>query len=91
MTEQELEQKIRDYIKSWYKAEYNGRLFVEKKNGNYKMSIGIPSYMTLTSIAGDFNNDEDFLEYIYKEFRERNYMKVDFYKVYRTENSIEEK
>jgi hypothetical protein len=91
MTELELEQKIHDYIKTWYSAEYVGKLFVEKDGTFYKLSMAIPSYMTLTSIAGDFNTDEDFLDFIYEELRKRNYMRVDYYKVTRTENSIEEK
>jgi hypothetical protein len=91
MTEQELEQKIHDYIKSWYKAEYIGKLTVEKSNEIYKFSIAIPSYMTLTSIAGDFNSDQEFLDFIYEELRKRNYMRVDYYKVIRTENPREEK
>lgn len=91
MTEQELEQKIRDWIKSYYKAEYAGVLTVTKINGVYRFSIAIPSWLCLTSLAGDFNSDEDFLTFIYDELRKRNYMRTDFYRVERTEDSRENK
>ncbi|MGV8961806.1 MAG: hypothetical protein ACOH2V_00225 [Candidatus Saccharimonadaceae bacterium] len=90
MTEQELEQKIRDYIVTLYKAHYIGYLKVEKFNPGYKMSIGIPHYMYPTTVACDFSTDDEFLSYIYEDFRIRNYMRVYFYKVVRTEGSREE-
>lgn len=90
MTELELTQAIRDYIMSSYNANYVGYLIVEKLNPGYKMSIGIPSYMFPTTIAGDFSTDEEFLDFIFKELRERNYMRVDYYKGIRTPNSREE-
>ena len=31
-------------------------------------------------------NDEDFLDFIFKEFKSRNYMRTEFYKVIREEN-----
>jgi hypothetical protein len=58
--------------------------------GVYKFTMGVPSYMCPTTIAGDFSSDTEFLEFIYKELRERNYMKVDFYRVKRTETTREE-
>lgn len=90
MTEQELEQAIRDYIMTLYSACYVGYLKVQKLSPGYSLSIGIPSYMYLTTITCDFLTDEEFLTYIYEEFRTRNYMRVYFYKVHRIENSIEE-
>lgn len=81
MNDQELTQAIRDYIKSLYSANYNGYLKAEKVDSEYKMSIGVPSYMFPTVIAGNFDSDEDFLNYIYEELRTRNYMKQDHYKV----------
>jgi len=47
--------------------------------------------MTLTSIAGDFTSDEEFLGFIYEELRKRNYMRVDYYKVVRTDSTILDK
>lgn len=83
MNEQELAQEIRDYIKSLYNADYIGYLEVEKLNPGYKMSIGIPSYMFPTVLAGDFETDEEFLDYIFEDLRTRNYLRQDYYKVIR--------
>lgn len=90
MTTAELEQAILDYIRNWHSADYVGTIEVTVENGVYKLALGIPSYMCLTTIGGEFSSDEDFLNFIYEEIRKRNYMKVDFYKVYRTETIREE-
>lgn len=90
MDEQELEQAIRDYIMTLYKAEFTGFLEVEKLNPGYKMSIGIPHYMFPTTIACDCETDEEFLNYVYADFEVRNYMRVYFYKVIRTPYSREQ-
>lgn len=90
MTERELEQQIRDYIVTLYNANFTGYLVVEKLNPGYKMSIGIPSYMFPTVVSCDCETDEDFLNYIYEDFRIRNYMRVYFYKVIRTPYSREQ-
>lgn len=105
MTELELEQAILDFIKTNYEANYTGYLKVEKfpstfagfagnPNDNpgpgYRMSIGIPHYLFPTTIACDFETDEDFLNYIYSELKTRNYMRVYFYKVIRTPESREQ-
>jgi len=82
---------IRDYIRIIYNANYIGSLIVEKFDGNiYRMSIAIPHYMFPTTIAGEFMTDESFLDYVYEELRIRNYMRVYFYKVVRTQNTREE-
>ena len=90
MTEIELTQAIRDYIQTLYKACFIGWLKVEKLYPGYKLSIGIPSYMFPTTIAGDWETDEEFLNYIYEEFRTRNYMRVYFYQVHRTTRNEED-
>ena len=90
MNEEQLAQKILDYIENWYKAAYVGRLFVNKNDGVYKVSMGIPSYLTLTSLAGDFSSDEDFLKYVFEEIRKRNYMRVEYYRTVRSPNSKDE-
>jgi len=76
MQEQELVQKIHDFIKETYKAEYIGYLNVEKLNPGYKFSIGIPSYMSPTVLINYCETDEEFLDYIYSELKSRNYMRV---------------
>lgn len=90
MEEQELEQKIRDYIMRCYNAEYVGYLKVEKLNPGYKCILGIPSYMLPTSIAIDCETDDEFLKYIYSELRSRNYVRQDVYKVVRNSETREE-
>jgi hypothetical protein len=42
--------------------------------------------MTRTNIGGDFTSDEEFMDYIKAELRSRNYIRVYFYKVNKTEN-----
>ena len=90
MQEQELAQKIRDYIKTLYNAEFTGLLLVEKLNPGFKCILGIPSYMIQTSFASDSDSEEEFLEYVYSELRTRNYIRQEFYKVTRNFNSKEE-
>ncbi len=86
MSELELEEKIHDYIMKLYNAKYEGLLKVKKGNLEYSLIIGIPSYMSPTTIASNHTNDEDFLDFIFKEFKSRNYMRTEFYKVIREEN-----
>lgn len=90
MQVQELEQQIRDFIKSWSNAEFVGYLKVEKLNPGYKFIIGIPSYMAQTSIATDIDSPEEFLEFIKQELKSRNYIRQDYYRVYRMKDSREE-
>jgi len=91
MDTQELAEKIRDYIRTTYKAEYNGLLLVkENPYGGYIFVIGLPSYMAPTTIATDLTDQNEFLNYIYEELRIRNYMRLYIYRVDRTENAKEE-
>ena len=90
MQEEELLEKILDYIKTTYKAEYTGRASVKKNGTEYIFRIGIPSYMSPTSIAGSFETDDQFLEYIYEELRTRNYIRLYIYKVTREKAPNEE-
>lgn len=79
----ELKEAILAYIKEWYKAEYIGYSEVTKTGTIYSFIIGIPNYYSATIISGDFSTDEEFLEYVFKELRERNFMRQDYYKVVR--------
>lgn len=90
MQEQELENLIRGYIKTLYNAEYTGLVRVEKLNPGYKCILGIPSYMVQTSFAIDCETDEEFLDYVYKELRSRNYIRQEVYKVLRNSQTREE-
>lgn len=84
MRRPELELKIRDYIAIIYKAEYRGKFEVIQNGNTYTLQIGLPSYMALTSISYETDDDQEFLDYIFEELRTRNYMRVEFYKVIRT-------
>lgn len=86
----ELEKKILDYIKILYNAEYVGYLRVDQDEDSYTLQIGLPSYMTLTSISRDAGSDTEFLEFIEEELRTRNYMRQDIYKVIRTNEDRKE-
>jgi hypothetical protein len=83
MERPELVQRTLDYIKTTYKAEYEGSINITQNGTEYRLNIGLPSYMTPTSIACDANSDDEFMDFIEKEFRERNYMRVYFYRVNR--------
>lgn len=90
MTEAELEQAIRDYIMTWYKATYTGLLQVTKEDNLYMFILGVPHYMFPTTIACNFDTDEAFLDFIYSELRTRNYMRQFYYKVNRVGETREE-
>lgn len=83
MRRPDLEEKILDYIKTLYKAEYKGLLEVNQDENAYVFRIGLPSYMATTRIMGDFSSDDDFLNNIYEELRTRNYMRLDIYRIVR--------
>lgn len=83
----ELEKKILDYIKTAYNAEYAGLLEVTKEDTIYTLKIGIPSYMSPTTITIDTDSEDSFLEYIYSELKSRNYMRLEIYKIVRTNES----
>lgn len=82
---QELEQKIHDFIRTNYEAIYDGLLRVTKKEDIYTLVLGVPSYMSPTTISCQANSDEEFLDYIYKELTVRNYVRIYFYRGSRTE------
>jgi hypothetical protein len=46
--------------------------------------------MAPTTMAIDCESDEEFLDYVFSELRSRNYMRLDIYKVTRTNDSREE-
>lgn len=76
--------QILDYILTLYRAEYIGRLEVYQDGETYMFLIGVPSYMVPTTNFYEATTDEDFLTYIFEELRTRNFMKIDKYKVIRT-------
>ena len=90
MTNLELEQAIRDYIKITYNAEYTGWLRIVQHTIGFTLELGIPSYMTKTCISSDHETQEEFLEYIKNELKSRNYIRQDVYKVERQKDSRDE-
>ena len=90
MQEKELAEKIREYIRTWYKAEFTGLLEVHKLNPGYRCVLGIPSYMSHTYLSIDTEDENEFLEYVYLELRKRNYIRKDTYVVKRIDEFMEE-
>ena len=85
----ELEEKILDYIRTYYKANYNGRLEVDNDDGIFTFIIGVPSYMAPTTVSLATDDADEFLDFIKKELRERNYMRIYSYKVNRNNETRE--
>lgn len=88
MDEQELEKKIHDYIRNLYKAEYKGRLGVSLNNGVYSLCLGIPSYDRPTYISLQTDSEQEFLDYICDELKNRNYLRIYFYSIKRTDKHL---
>jgi hypothetical protein len=82
----DLENRIRDFIKTQYGAIFNGLLEVIKEDSIYTLKLGIPSYMYPTVLICEASNDEDFLKYIYNELATRNYIRFEYYRTIRTPN-----
>lgn len=85
MRRTDLELVISDYITNLYNANYTGTLEVYEEDGLYTMKLGMPSYMSLTTISAETSTDADFISFIQEELRSRNYMRVDNYRVVREE------
>lgn len=90
MENTELAQAILDYIAILYSATYEGYIRVLVEDDLYTLELGIPSYLCKSTISGQFDTDEDFLDYIYEELRIRNYVRIYFYKTIRQHEIIEE-
>lgn len=74
---------MHDYILQKYNATYDGLLTITRDGTIYTLTLGVPSYMFPTIIAGEFDTDEEFLTYVQTEFATRNYVRIYFYKVVR--------
>lgn len=76
-----LEKNILDIIEKYYKCKYTGGIEVKKLLSGYKLilDLGNPDKRVI-QIAGDFEQEEDFLKYIKKELISRQLEKVKFYK-----------
>lgn len=85
MSNKTLESKIHDLIKKLYKAEYKGSLEVGNKNGIYTLKLGVPSPASATQISLQTDSEKEFLDYLEKELRNRDYMRVHYYSIKRKE------
>ena len=76
-----LEKQILDIIEKRYKRKYVGGIEVTKLLSGYKLvlDLGNPDKRVI-QIAGDFDNEEDFLKYIEKELISRQLEKVKFFR-----------
>lgn len=90
MLRPELANQTLDYIKELYKAEYIGLLEVVQEDDLYTLHMGMPSYMMRTTMSCQADSDQGFLDFMKEELRTRNYMRLDIYKVNRTNDSKEE-
>lgn len=90
MKTQILEKKISEWIKDNYSATYIGLLEVMELHPGFQLKLGIPSYLIPTYIALDCETPEEFLDFVYKELKERNYMRQYVYRVYREDLTREE-
>lgn len=85
MRDKELEKVIHEYITVLYKAVYNGKLEVTNKDGIYILTLGVPAADIPTSISLQTEDPKEFLKYIKEELKSRDYMRVYFYKIKKTE------
>jgi hypothetical protein len=79
MTEEELQQAILGLIMKIYKSAFAERITVIKEEGNYTLKLPIVSYLCPTFISYACDTDQEFLDFIEKELKRRNYMKTRFY------------
>jgi len=72
-----LEKQILDIIEKRYKRKYVGGIKVTKLVSGYKLilDLGNPDKKIL-QIAGDFDNEEDFIKYIEQELISRQLERV---------------
>lgn len=85
MRDKELESRILDYITKIYKATYTGKLEVNSNKGIYVLTLGVPSADIPTSISLQTDDAEEFMTYIEKELRDRDYMRIHFYRIKKVE------
>lgn len=90
MLRPDLATTILGYIETTYEASYTGLLTVNQEDDVYKFTIGVPSYMVPTVMITQADTDADFLTFIREELRHRNYMRLEIYKVIKTDETIEE-
>ena len=88
MTTQDIEQAIRDLIKSLYCKEYQGVLKVyettykfpgeEPEHVGYRMDLGLNKDEKPLSIACE-SSDEDFIKLIEKELKKRSLVRTKYF------------
>lgn len=76
MSNSELEQVIREYFLDIYKAEYTGKIWIEKLEPyGYQVKLGMQTPESPLIIYAELK-DKDFLKFIRQEIKERNLIKV---------------
>lgn len=103
MTTQDIEQVIRDLIKSLYCVEYQGVLKVyettykfpgrEPEHVGYRMDLGLNKDEKPLSIACD-GTAKEFIEFIKKELKERSLVRTKYFtaiQLYNNEDGYKQK
>ena len=80
----ELEDKIREYIEHLYNAKLTAKMTVSKIDDIYELKLDMPIEDIPTIISLQTDDENEFFCYICEEFRKRNYMRIQFYNVKRT-------
>lgn len=83
MTEQELEQVIREYLLDIYNSEYIGKLKVEKLPLGYQISLGMNTPECPIVIYAELE-DKEFLKFLREELRMRKLNTVFYGKLFKT-------
>lgn len=78
----ELENKILQLIRDLYEAEYIGGLEVTRTHHGYKLTLFLGTSVRMLVIQADVDNEEEFLEFLRKEFISRQLIKAKWFKGY---------
>jgi len=87
MTTRELETIIKEYIELNYQAKYIAKLKVVKLNPGYELRLDLFNWMVPMTLQCDFEKDTDFLDYVFKEIKSSNFMRVEYSRLNLTKNS----
>lgn len=84
MTEQELEQVIREYFRTIYNAEYTGKIKVKKLFPyGYEIQLGMNTPECPDTIYAELE-DNKFLEFLKEELRHRRFNTIFYGKLNKT-------
>lgn len=84
MTEPELEQVIREYLTDIYKAEYIGKIKIEKLIPyGYQISLGMNTPECPDIIYAELK-DKEFLKFLKEELKHRRFNTIFYGKLFKT-------